>query len=86
MYIIEFRQITLIDSSNSSIGPDNFFNFFQNSDEIKRKFYDIGFNLECGLYYPNKKIKQNIRFCIDNKIRFLQNILNNYDTNITTIN
>ena len=81
-YIENINRISLINSSGDSDGPDNFFNFFKNSDEIKRKFYDVGFNLDCGIYYPNKKIKQNIKFCIDNKIKFLNNILRNLNDNI----
>lgn len=80
---IDTREITLINSSgdNSEL-PDKFFNFFKNSDEIKKNFYDIGFNLNCGIYYPNKKIKQNIKFCINNKIKYLNKILRNLDNYI----
>jgi hypothetical protein len=81
-YIENINRISLINSSGDSDGPDNFFNFFKNSDEIKRKFYDVGFNLDCSIYYPNKKIKQNIKFCINNKIKFLNNILRNLNDNI----
>lgn len=79
---IDTREITLINSSGDSELPDKFFNFFKNSDEIEKKFYNIGFNLDCGIYYPNKKIKQNIKFCINNKIKYLNNILRNLDNYI----
>lgn len=79
---IDTREITLINSSGDSELPDKFFNFFKNSDEIEKKFYDVGFNLDCGIYYPNKKIKQNIKFCINNKIKYLNNILRNLDNYI----
>jgi hypothetical protein len=81
-YIERIEPISLTNDSNNSIGPDKIFNFLKNSNQIENKFYDIGFNLECGLYYPNKRIKQNIRFCINNKIRFLYNILRNLDNYI----
>ena len=79
---IDTREITLINSSGDSELPDKFFNFFKNSDEIEKKFYNIGFNLDCGIYYPNKKIKQNIKFCINNKIKYLNKILRNLDNYI----
>jgi len=81
-YIENINRISLFNSSGDSVEPDKIFNFFKNSNQIENKFYDIGFNLECGLYYPNKRIKQNIRFCINNKIRFLYNILRNLDNYI----
>lgn len=82
---IDTHKITLFNSSSDSEQPDKIFNFFKNSDEIEKNFYNIGFNLECGIYYPNKKIKQNIRFCINNKIRFLYSILRNLDNYIEDI-
>jgi hypothetical protein len=84
-YIENINPISLINSSGDSVGPYKIFNFFKNSVEIEKKFYDVGFNLDCGIYYPNKKIKQNIKFCINNKIRFLYSILRNLDNYIEDI-
>jgi hypothetical protein len=77
----ENNLIKLINTDKND-NIDIFFNFLKKSDDIKRKFYDIGFNLDCGIYYANKKIKQNIRFCINNKIKYLSNILRNINDKI----